>query len=162
MNLLEILDVLKKYEKNVYKIFRENKEYDKADLLSFHKDLISSANELREFKVILKNNLSRRRALIVLLQEFHFKDNEYPNDINLELYERKARVRFIIKNRDKTNSKLPSEIHPKKPHEFYQNDNYGMRYYREALELLAFMPDHYFINKDAIAPFLNILKSINE
>ena len=58
MNLLEILDVLKKYEKNVYKIFRENKEYDKADLLSFHKDLISSANELREFKVILKNNLS--------------------------------------------------------------------------------------------------------
>lgn len=162
MNLLEVLDVLKKYEKNVFKIIRDNKEYDMKELLSFQQDSEIFCEQLKGFKVSFKNNLSRRRALIVLLQEFHFKERDYPVNMDLQLYERKARARFTIGRRDKNNLDDPNDIHPKKPREFYEDNNYKMRHYKDALELLALVPNHYFINEEAIGPFLKILKDINE
>ena len=75
-NLLEVIQEINIHEKKIHKITRDDKTYDIEELKSFHKDLKELSSELRGFKIIKKECLSRRRGLIVILQEYFFKDFE--------------------------------------------------------------------------------------
>jgi hypothetical protein len=156
MNLLQVIDIINKYEKKIYKILREDKTYDKKQLRSYHKDLKDLSSELKGFIIITKESLSRRRALIVILQEYFFKDIEYPKDIILEFYENKANSRFIIENRNKADFKTPQEAHPKKPREYYEDQNLKMHHYIKSLELLCILPNSYFEKEEAIESIIKL------
>jgi hypothetical protein len=133
-NLLEVIEIIDKYEKKNYKILREGIYYDSEQLQSFHRDLKEFSFLMKGFKIIIIESLSRRRALIVILQEYFFKESVYPEDMIFEFYEKKANSRFIIDNRNKTAFKTPQETHPKKPREYYEDKNHQMHQYIKSLE----------------------------
>lgn len=159
-NLLEVIQAINIQGKKIRKITRNDKTYDIEELKSFHKDLKESSHLMKGFKITIKECLSRRRALIVILQEYFFKDIIYPEDIIFEHYENKATSRFIIENRDKTAFKTPQETHPKKAHEYYEDQNHKMKHYIKALELLCLLPDSYFEKKEAIEPFIKLYHNL--
>ena len=153
-NLSEVIEIVNKYEKNIREISRSDKTFNIKDLKSFHEDLQESSPLLKGFMIKMQESLSRRRALIVILQEYFFKESVYPEDMIFEYYENKANSRFIIDNRNKTNFKTPQETHPKKPREYYEDNNHQMHQYIKSLELLCLLPDSYFDKKEAIEPFI--------
>lgn len=155
-NLSEVIEIINKYEKKNYEILREGIYYEPEQIQSFHQDLKESSKNLKGFMIIIQESLSRRRALIVILQEYFFKEIVYPEDIIFEYYENKANSRFIIDNRNKTNFKTPQETHPKKPREYYEDNNHKMHQYIKSLELLCLLPDSYFEKKEAIEPFIKL------
>lgn len=155
-NLSEALEIINKYEKNIREISRSDKTYSIKDLKSFYEDLKESSPLLKGFMIKIQESLSRRRALIVILQEYFFKESVYPEDIIFEYYENKANSRFIIDNRNKTNFKTPQETHPKKPREYYEDNNHKMHQYIKSLELLCLLPYSYFDKKEAIEPFIKL------
>lgn len=155
-NLSEVIEIINKYEKKNYEILREGIYYEPEQIQSFHRDLKEFSFLMKGFKIIIIESLSRRRALIVFLQEYFFKESTYPEDIIFEFYENKANSRFIIENRDKTNFKTPQETHPKKPRVYYEDKNHQMRQYIKSLELLCLLPDCYFEKKEAIEPFIKL------
>jgi len=161
-NLLEVLEIVNKYEKNIREISRSDKTFSIKDLKSFHEDLQESSSLLKGFMIIIQESLSRRRALIVILQEYFFKDNTYPEDLIFEFYENKANSRFIIENRNKTNFKTPQETHPKKPREYYEDRNHQMHQYIKSLELLCLLPDSYFDKKEAIESFIKLYHDLTD
>lgn len=162
MSAEEIIKIGKKYEKNIHSIIRENRTYKLDELRSYQRDSAKFCAELKGFKIIMKNILSRRRALIVILQEYYYNEIEYPEKIILRNYEEKAKSRFIIKQRKKDNLRTAQDIHPKKPREFYEDRNHKMRHYKESLELLSFIPESYFEKEEAIEPLINLYHDLIE
>lgn len=160
MNLLEVLEEIKELEKKIHQIIDENKTYSRDGANSYHKNLSLLTKGLKKYNINIKPDLSRRRALIVILQEYFYDKETYPIDIDLDSCYRKARVRFIIRNREIGDFNTPQKVHPKKPREFYEDENYKMRQYKEAIELLAFVPDSFFERIEAIEPFMKIYKDI--
>lgn len=161
-NLLEVLEITNKYDKKNYKILREGIYFEPEQIQSFHRDLKESSSLLKGFMITIQESLSRRRALIVILQEYFFNDNTYPEDLIFKFYENKANSRFIIENRNKTNFKTPQETHPKKPREYYEDRNHQMHQYIKSLELLCLFPDCYFEKKEAIEPFIKLYLDLTD
>ena len=161
-NLLEVIQAINIQGKKIRKITRNDKTYDNEELKSFHKDLKESSYLMKGFKIVIKESLSRRRALIVILQEYFFKDIVYPKDMIFEFYENKANSRFIVENRDKTAFKTPQEAHPKKPREHYEDKNHQMYHYIKSLELLCLLPDSYFEKTEAIEPFIKLYHDLTD
>ena len=161
-NLIEVLEEISILEEKNYKILREGIYYDFEQLQSFKRDLKEFSFLMKGFRIIITESLSRRRALIVILQEYFFKVSTYPENLIFELYENKANSRFIIENRDKTNFKTPQETHPKKPRVYYEDKNHQMRQYIKSLELLCILPDSYFEKKEAIEPFIKLYHDLTD
>lgn len=162
MNLLEVLEVINKNEKIKYTILRDGIYYDIKTLKSFHKDLKELSIKLEGFNLSIKWILSRRRAMIVMLQESFYNKLQYDKNIDLNNFLRKARIRFVISNRNTSNLNTPEEIYSKNPRQFYEDNSYGLRQFIEALELLALDPESYFEVNDAINDFIKRLNDLKE
>ncbi|WP_130735955.1 hypothetical protein [Flavobacterium sp. J27] len=148
MTLNEVIEILEKYDKVNYSVIREDLTFNYNQLQSFFKDLKEVANKLNG--VTIKSNLSRRRALIVILQEEYFELNTYEaKNIDFNVIEEISKQRFNQKNRDRTKFNSPQETHPKNAFKYYGDDMNSFRHYMEAIELLACMSDFYIDGKEA-------------
>ena len=91
-------------------------------LKAIQKKLLNSQRVLEQFGINVKENLSIRRALIVLLQEKYYPLKTYDEiDINLEQLIKQAKVRFQIENRSINKLNTPQAIHPKNPCHHYED-----------------------------------------
>lgn len=93
---------------------------------------------------LTKPKLSRRRAFIVILEELFYDTVEYPNDLTLDRIHIRALVRFDYMNRDSRGLTTPTQVHPKNPCLYYEDNGYGKARYKDALELLVQNSTKYF------------------
>ncbi|MER3374794.1 MAG: hypothetical protein RIM83_09190 [Allomuricauda sp.] len=96
-----------------------------------------------------KPKLSRRRAFIVILQELYYDLPEYPSELSLESIHRRASQRFEYMNRNIKAFTTPTEIHPKNPCTYYEDNAHRKARYRAALEHLVKGLSVYFQENDA-------------
>jgi FKBP-type peptidyl-prolyl cis-trans isomerase (trigger factor) len=96
-----------------------------------------------------KPKLSRRRAFIVILEELYFDTPEYPKELTLERIHRRASQRFEYMNRNTKELTTPTEVHPKDPCTYYEENAHGKARYRAALEHLVNGWHLYFQEPDA-------------
>jgi len=107
-------------------------------LKAIQKKLLNSQRVLEQFGINVKENLSIRRALIVLLQEKYYQLKTYDEiDINLEQLIKQAKVRFQIENRSINKLNTPQAIHPKNPCHHYEDRPLEKGHYKNALKLLV-------------------------
>ncbi|MAO18916.1 MAG: hypothetical protein CMH44_18985 [Muricauda sp.] len=95
-------------------------------------------------KASRKPKLSRRRAFIVILEELYYDIPEYPSELTLENIHRRASLRFEYMNRNIKGFSNPTEIHPKNPCKYYEDNGHGKARYRVALEHLVNGSSIYF------------------
>ncbi|SFB94485.1 hypothetical protein SAMN04487891_1048 [Flagellimonas taeanensis] len=100
-------------------------------------------------KASIKPKLSRRRAFIVILEELYYDVPEYPSQLTLENIHRRASLRFEYMNRNIKAFKTPTEVHPKDPCTYYEDNAHGKARYRVALEYLVNEFDRYFKEPNA-------------
>jgi hypothetical protein len=160
ISIEELIEMHEKNNAKFSKIEFDGTEFYTYQLDFLYKTITNNKNIQYYLKVVFKYRISRRRALIVILQEYFFKESVYPEDMIFEYYENKANSRFIIENRDKTNFKTAQETHPKKPREYYEDKNHQMHQYIKSLELLCLLPDCYFEKKEAIEPFIKLYNDL--
>ena len=96
-----------------------------------------------------KPKLSRRRAFIVILEELYYDLPEYPIELTLESIHRRASLRFEYMNRNIKVFTTPTEVHPKDPCTYYEDNTHGKARYRVALEHLVNGSPIYFQVTDA-------------
>lgn len=107
-------------------------------LKAIQNKLLNSQRVLEQFGINVKENLSIRRALIVLLQEKYYQLKTYDEiDINLEQLIKQAKVRFQIENRSINKLNTPQAIHPKNPCHHYEDSPLEKGHYKNALKLLV-------------------------
>jgi len=149
---------------------RLNKIAEKDDLVINNNQYTLSQIKLAE-KILLdlefdiqlsqrKPKLSRRRAFIVILEELYYDVKEYPKDLTLDEIHKRASVRFEYLNRDSRSLDTPSEIHPKNPCLYYEDNGHGKARYRTALELLANQSSKFFEKPEAEISIKAILEEI--
>ncbi|SRR6056297_3019949 len=91
-----------------------------------------------------KPKLSRRRAFIVILEELYYNVPKYPKELTLDGIHRRASQRFEYMNRDAKSLTTPTEVHPKNPCTFYEDNGYGKARYKSALQHLVLESQRYF------------------
>ena len=91
-----------------------------------------------------KPKLSRRRSFIVILEELYYNVPKYPDDLTLDGIHRRASQRFEYMNRDVKSFTTPTEVHPKDPCTFYEENGYAKARYRSALQHLVLESHRYF------------------
>jgi hypothetical protein len=160
IDLAQAKELCVKYEKNVVFIVFEGETYNIKQIISLYNALNSQATLLKGFDITIKMNLSRRKALIVLLQEYFYNQRQYPFNVDIKEFEVKARNRFLISNRIVGEFITAQKIHPKNPREYYEDENHKMRQYVVAIEPLALAPDVFFQRKEAVESFLKIYDDI--
>lgn len=111
-------------------------------------------------KASRKPKLSRRRAFIVILEELYYDIPEYPSELTLENIHRRASLRFEYMNRNIKAFTTPTEIHPKNPCKYYEDNGHGKARYRVALEHLVERFDMYFQEPNAEASIRYIYREI--
>ena len=111
-------------------------------------------------KASRKPKLSRRRAFIVILEELFYDMPEYPENLYLENIHRRASQRFEYMNRNIKTFTTPTEIHPKNPCKYYEDNGHGKARYRVALEHLVNGLDRYFQEPSAEASLKKIYRDI--
>lgn len=159
MDLKLVKEILDKYDAKSTPVIRGNLTYSYEDLVSYLKDLDEVAVRLRGFTI--KSELSRRRALIVILQELYFDKSSYSDlKINFKEIEDEAKKRFEYLNRNKGKFNSAEKTHPKNPSKYYGNNTKSLRHYREAIELLAKMSDFYIDGEEAGENLLKLYHNI--
>ena len=91
-----------------------------------------------------KPKLSRRRSFIVILEELYYNVPKYPKDLTLQGIHRRASQRFEYMNRDIKSFTTPTDVHPKDPCTFYEDNAHGKARYRSALKHLVLESHRYF------------------
>ena len=92
-----------------------------------------------------KPRLSRRRAFIVILEELYYDVSEYPKELTLRNIHKRATQRFVFAQRGLKGFKTPSEIHPKRPCTYYEDDRpFKKMNYRRALVTFGNSSKAYF------------------
>lgn len=161
MDLVTLLKVLKKYDVKYHSIINGDSTFNLELVQKFLSDLKDAANRLDGFTI--KSFLSRRRALVVILQERYYKLKTYDKEqIAFNDIEDEAKRRFKIKNRDKSKFNTPQETHPKNPFNYYGNDKNSLKEYRETIGLLASMPDFYIVGDEAQEDIIKLYHIIEE
>ena len=130
-------------------------------LKAIQKKLLNSQRVLEQFGINVKENLSIRRALIVLLQEKYYPLKTYDEiDINLEQLIKQAKVRFQIENRSINKLNTPQAIHPKNPCHHYEVSPLEKGHYKNALKLLVNPSSLFFQDEDAFINLVTIYEDI--
>lgn len=130
-------------------------------LKAIQKKLLNSQRVLEQFGIIVKENLSIRRALIVLLQEKYYPLKTYDEiDINLEQLIKQAKVRFQIENRSINKFNSPQAIHPKNPCHHYEDSPLEKGHYKNALKLLVNPSSLFFQDENAFINLVTIYEDI--
>lgn len=151
MDLNETIENLERVSIKNRTVFKNNKTYDYDELLSFQKDLKGSSKTLQGFRICVKESLSRRRAIIVILQEKYYQLKSYNEaEINFSQIENNAKVRFLFENRDVRKFNNPQVTHPKNPCLFYEDKKDEKAQYKKSLKILLDLNKIYFINDEAL------------
>jgi len=85
----------------------------------------------------LKPKLSRRRAMIVVLEELYYDVPEYPKNLSLDSIHRRAVQRFEFAQRALNGLATPYEIHPKDACRHFEDNGSKKMNYRRALSHLV-------------------------
>lgn len=161
MDLVTLFEVLEKYDVKYHSIINGDSSFNLKLLQKFLAELKDAANRLDGFTI--KSCLSRRRALVVILQERYYKLKSYHKElINFDEIENESKRRFKIKNRAKSKFNTPQETHPKNPLNYYGDDTYSLKEYRETIGLLASMPDFYIVGDEAQDDIIKLYYIIEE
>lgn len=156
--LLNFIDSLDD-QASIFNIGEHSFNYNQ--LKAIQKKLLNSDKILGQFGINVKENLSIRRALIVLLQEKYYPLKTYDEiDINLEQLIKQAKVRFKIENRSINKLNTPQAIHPKNPCHHYEDSPLEKGHYKNALKLLVNPSSLFFQDEDAFINLVTIYEDI--
>lgn len=159
MNLQEILELLEFYSRKNYQVVRQDKTFDPDQFYAFFHDMKQIGAHIKGFRIIVE--LSRRRALIAILQEKYYTLTTYSNaDIQIAAIEEFAKTRFKFNNREKNIFNHPQVIHPKNPFKHYGNDAKSLNQYRVALEFLLGFPKIHIYDACAIENLIQLYEKI--
>ncbi len=109
-------------------------------------DLVARNKEMLDYiEVEIKCFLSRRKALIVLLEEYYWDKASY-DFTSLNKYEFLASQRFELTNKEKRDLDTPQKVHPKNPCNYFNEDGMGYkkRQYKNALNEILKTPFCFF------------------
>lgn len=115
-------------------------------------DLVAKNKEILDYiEIEIKCFLSRRKALIVLLEEDYFDKISY-DFTDLKIYENKIKQRFDIKNNDKKDLDTPQKVHPKNPCKYFNEDGMSSKkyQYKKAVYEILETPFYFFEVEKAI------------
>lgn len=156
--LLNFIDSLNG-QASIFNIGEHSFNYNQ--LKAIQKKLLNSQRVLEQFGINVKENLSIRRALIVLLQEKYYPLKTYDEiDIDLEQLIKQAKVRFQIENRSINKLNTPQAIHPKNPCRHYEDSPLEKGHYKNALKLLVNPSSLFFQDEDAFINLVTIYEDI--
>ena len=160
-NIIELLKYIEGMDGKVsiFNIGEHSFNYNQLKALQIK--LLNSDKVFEQFGIIVKENLSIRRALIVLLQEKYYPLKTYDEiDINLEQLIKQAKVRFKIENRSISKFNSPQAIHPKNPCRHYEDSPLEKGHYKNALKLLVNPSSLFFQDEDAFINLVTIYEDI--
>lgn len=144
-SLNEAREYLNRKDLSVEKIKLNGKIFTSDSLIELHEKLINDRTLFNCFELDIKYYLSRRKALIVLLEEDYFNKTSY-DFTNLNKYEFLASQRFELTNKEKRDLDTPQKVHPKNPCNYYNKDGMGYkkRQYKNALNEILKTPFYFF------------------
>ncbi len=148
-NLEEFFEEIKSIEKAKEKSIVRIKVHGIAFTIKQLKEVHELENVNKDFwqniELECKYFLSRREALIVILEEDFYNKQAY-NFTDLTQYENNANVRFEIKNKAKKDLDTPQKVHPKNPCIYFNKDNMGSKkfQYTKALSIILLTPFYFF------------------
>lgn len=147
MNLEEAIAIIKNNEVRLNRYATLNGKHIDIQLLKeIHDTLKDNSSLLSGIELKFKYRTSRRRALIVILEEEFYNLREYPDGIALDIFEEKSKLRFDISNRLVQGFDTPTKVHPKNPCAYYEmiNSNKQKNQYQKALSEIILTPFVYF------------------
>lgn len=121
-------------------------------------DLVAKNKEMLDnIEVEIKCYLSRRKALIVFLEEDYWDKTSY-DFTNLNKYEFLASQRFELTNKEKRDLDTPQKVHPKNPCNYFNENGMGYkkRQYKNALNEILKTPFYFFEVEKAIETLIKI------
>ena len=162
-NLNEAREYLNRKELSVEKIILKGKFFTSDSLIELHETLVNDRTLFNCFELDIKYYLSRRKALIVLLEEDYFDKEEY-DFTNLSQYEKKIKLRFKIINNAKKDLDTPEKVHPKNPCKYFKNfiKSNKKKEYKNALNEILKTPFYFFEEEKAIETLRATRKKIDD
>ena len=144
-NLKEVFEYLKNDEIFVESIKIEGIVFTTVQLQLLHDKLVGNKSFFNSVELVLKYYLSRRKALIVVLEE-EFFDKALYDFTDLKKYESKAALRFVLRNNVRKDLDTPQKVHPKNPCRYFNVNGmaYKKRQYKEAIAEILKTPFHFF------------------
>ena len=161
-NLKNVFDLLKRTDISVEKIKVSGKSFNREQLEVLYNLVAIDHAVLDCIENEYKYFLSRRKALIVLLEEDFYDKLSY-DFTDLQKYENKAASRFKIRNKEKSVLDTPQKVHPKNPCKYFNEDGMGYKkhHYKDALNDLLQTPFHFFEVEKAVETLTNTLAKIS-
>ncbi|MBQ0907728.1 hypothetical protein KBJ98_03315 [Flavobacterium sp. F-328] len=149
-NLREVFDYLNSDQILVISIKIEGVVFTSEQLKLLHDHIVNDKSIFNCIELDLKYYLSRRKALIVVLEE-DFYDRLSYDFTDLKKYENKAASRFEIRNKEKNVLDTPQKVHPKNPCKYFNGKDmaYKKRHYKDAISEILKTPFHFFEVKEA-------------
>ncbi|TWI03153.1 hypothetical protein IQ05_00082 [Flavobacterium tiangeerense] len=149
-NLREVFDYLNNDQILVISIKIKGVVFTSEQLKLLHDHLVKDKSIFNCFELDLKYYLSRRKALIVVLEEDFYDKLSY-DFTDLKKYENKAALRFEIRNKEKNVLDTPQKVHPKNPCKYFNVKDmaYKKRHYKDAISEILKTPFHFFEIKEA-------------
>jgi hypothetical protein len=149
-NLREVFDYLNSDQILVISIKIQGVVFTSEQLKLLHDHLVNDKSIFNCIELDLKYYLSRRKALIVVLEE-DFYDRLSYDFTDLKKYENKAASRFEIRNKEKNVLDTPQKVHPKNPCKYFNGKDmaYKKRHYKDAISEILKTPFHFFEVKEA-------------
>ena len=137
----KLLNHLKKIDSKDQLLINNN-QYALSQVRLAEKIVKDLEHELTQASI--KPKLSRRRSFIVILEELFYDAPEYPKELTLDSIHRRASMRFEYMNRESRGFETPTQVHPKNPCLYYEDNGHGKARYKTALQLLVNAPYKYF------------------
>ena len=149
-NLREVFDYLNSDQILVISIKIKGVVFTSEQLKLLHDHIVNDKSIFNCIELDLKYYLSRRKALIVVLEE-DFYDRLSYDFTDLKKYENKAASRFEIRNKEKNVLDTPQKVHPKNPCKYFNGKDmaYKKRHYKDAISEILKTPFHFFEVKEA-------------
>ena len=149
-NLREVFDYLNSDQILVISIKIKGVVFTSEQLKLLHDHIVNDKSIFNCIELDLKYYLSRRKALIVVLEE-DFYDRLSYDFTDLKKYENKAASRFEIRNKEKNVLDTPQKVHPKNPCKYFNGKDmaYKKRHYKDAISEILKTPFHFFEIKEA-------------
>lgn len=161
-NLKNVFEVLKRTDISVEKIKVSGKSFDIEQLEVLY-NLVSIDHAVLDcIEIEYKYCLSRRKALIVVLEEDFFDKLSY-DFTDLKRYENKAALRFKLQNIVKKDLDTPQKVHPKNPCKYFNEEGMGYKKhrYKDALNDILQTPFHFFEVEKAVETLTNTFVKIS-
>lgn len=161
-NFKNVFDLLSRNDISVEKIAVNGKFFNVEQLKVLHDFIAKEKETLDCIEVEYKYFLSRRKALIVVLEEDFFDKLSY-DFTDLKKYESKAALRFVLKNIVKKDLDTPQKVHPKNPCRYFNVNGmaYKKRQYKVAIAEILKTPFHFFEVEKAVETLTNTFAKIS-